>query len=120
MPCALSLLCPHPSIGSHDLLSAETIHGVIVHHPSGLHIGIAHRGAHKCKPSLAQVLAHRLGCCTGRWVIAQRADGMHHRLAINKPPQIGSDTAEGLLDLEKPPGIMDGGTYFLPMADNPR
>jgi hypothetical protein len=53
-----TLLCTHPSIGSNDLLSAETIHGVIVDHPSGLHMGIANRGAHECKPPLAQVFAH--------------------------------------------------------------
>ena len=45
---------------------------------------------------------------------------MHHGLAIHKPPYIGRETAEGLLDLEKPPGVIDGGAYFLPMADNPR
>jgi hypothetical protein len=55
-----TLLCTHPSIGRNDLLSAETIHGVIVHHPSGLHMGIANRGAHEFKTPLAQVLAHRL------------------------------------------------------------
>jgi hypothetical protein len=55
-----TLLCTHPSISRNDLLSAETIHGVIVHHPRGLHMGIANRGAHEFKTPLAQVLAHRL------------------------------------------------------------
>jgi hypothetical protein len=30
---------------------------------------------------------------------------MHNRLAINKPPQIGRETAKGFLDLEKPLGV---------------
>lgn len=38
----------------------------------------------------------------------------HNRPAINKPPHIGGETAECLLDLEKPPGVIDCGKYFLP------
>jgi hypothetical protein len=60
MPWSLDGLCPHPRIGRNNLLSAKTRHGVIVHHPRGLHICIAHRGAHELKLALAQILTHRL------------------------------------------------------------
>src|SRR5688500_11045968 len=43
---------------------------------------------------------------------------MHNWLAINKLPQIGSETAECLLDLEKPPGRIDGRQHVLSIADN--
>ena len=57
-PRSLTPLCPHPSIARNDLLSAETLHHVIIHHPRGLHMCIADRRAHEGKPPLAQVLAH--------------------------------------------------------------
>ena len=53
-------LCPHSGIGGHDSLLAETIHGVIIRHSSGLHMSKATLGAHEFKLPLTQVLAHRI------------------------------------------------------------
>lgn len=57
-PHALTYYLTIPRIGSDDLLSAETIQGVIIYHSNGLHVSVANGGTHKFKLSLTKVLAH--------------------------------------------------------------
>ena len=88
-----------------DFLITEAFHQVVVHHPGGLHEGVADSGAHEFKATLFQGFAHgiRFGCADGNLF-----DGfpvIDFGFTPGELPDESIETARFLLDFKKYPGI---------------
>lgn len=97
---------------------AKAIHGVVVYHPRGLHVGVHDRGADKRKAALFQVLGQLIGNRAGRRHIVHRFGPILQRFPIHKVPDVVRETTSLFLHLEKRAGILARTKYLETIADN--
>src|SRR5208282_536712 len=98
---------------------AETLHRVVVYHAGGLHESVADGGADEVEATFLQILAHRVRFRSpGRNPLPQ-PPGVHSRFAPDKLPDIAIERAELLLHRQKCFGVLYGGSYLQPVADDP-
>jgi len=91
---------------------------MIVHHPGGLHEGIADCGADKAETAGLEIGAHGIRFfCLGRYLL-QRFPVVDFRLPPYELPDILIESAEFLLNSQKSAGVVDSGLYLKPVADN--
>jgi hypothetical protein len=72
---------------------------MIVDHSDGLHKSIANCRAHEAKPPHFQILAHALGLSAEGRHLLDIAPLVSDGTVFRESPNIGAETAEGLLDL---------------------
>ena len=104
-------------VSINDLRSAQAVEGVIVDQAGCLHRGVADGRADELEAPLAQIRAQRSGFRAGGGRLRQRVAGVDQGRLLNEAPERGRKAAERCLHLEKPLGIGDGSTDFLPVAD---
>src|SRR5208282_4843628 len=85
----------------NDFGVAETLSGVVVHHPNGLHERIANSRADKFKSAPVQILAHRVRFPRARRQLPTRLSRILPRRSANKLPDVTIEAAEFLLHFEK-------------------
>ena len=109
-----------PGIATQDLSPAKTMNNMVVDHTRGLHVSIADGRADEPEAALFQVCAQSVGLPAGRRIVAQCLESMDDGFAIDKAPDVAVEAAEVILDIEKAPGVIDGGKQLLSVADNAR
>src|SRR5262249_57026659 len=87
----------------------ETVHEVVVDHADRLHVGVDDRRADEAEAPALQVLAERVGFRGGRRNLPRLLPTVHPGAPADELPAVGVETAELLLDREKPPRVGDRG-----------
>src|SRR5882724_5714690 len=98
-----------------DLAPPKASRRMIVHQSDGLHKRVANGGAHKLESPALQILAHRIRL-GGAGRNLRRLDLL--RFSPNELPDVGVETPELLLHLEKRIGILDRRRDLQTVADD--
>src|SRR5689334_7228236 len=101
-----------------QLLPPKTTYHMVVHHPGGLHKGIADGGSDEGKPALPEILAHVIGFRRTRRHIFHAPPAVIQRLPIDESPDELIETAEFFLDRLERLRILHGGVNLEPVADD--
>ena len=100
-----------------QLLVAETIQGVVIHHADGLHKSVADRRPHKFEPAALQLTAHRKRFRALGGDLGNMFPAVFDASVIDESPDKTVETAVFCLDFEKAPGIVNSGHQFQLVAN---
>src|SRR5689334_17696846 len=105
--------------GSTNGANSITAAKVVVHHPAGLHEGVADRGSDEGETALFQVLAHGFGFRRRdrQFPVMVGAAAVDDGFSSDKTPNITVEGAEFLADFEKGAGVVDGRQDLGAVAD---
>lgn len=96
----------------------ETAHQMVVHHPRGLHEGIADCAAHELEAAEFELFAHGVGLRASGWDPGLFGPGVHAWLAPGELPDKAVEGTKLSLDGQKCPGVGDGRRDLQPVADD--
>ena len=101
-----------------NLPMAEADREVIIHHPGGLHEGVADRRADEFESTPQQFLAHRVGLRRARGDFLHGAASVLDRLVIYKTPQQRAEAAQFFFHADARLRVLDRRRDLQPVADD--
>src|SRR5215831_4189082 len=107
---------PRGPPSSHHLAITKAVHGVVVHHPDGLHEGVADGGANEGKSSPLKIFTHCVGLNGPTGDLAHGPPGIHPRFAADKLPDVAVEGAVLALHTKERGGILNRGRHFQTVA----
>lgn len=96
----------------------ETAHNVVIHHASGLHMGVANGRADEFKTARLEVFAHGVGLLSFRRNLLAGFPVIDFRRAVGELPYILVECPEFFLGCEEGFGVGDGGGDFQAIAND--
>lgn len=98
----------------------ETIHQVVVYKACGLEVGIEDSGSQELESPLLHIPGKSIGEGTGGGDFRERPEMVYDLFPVREIPEIITEAAMLLPDLQEALCVIYGGLYFLPVPDNPR